>query len=238
MGKSCGKNLNRRDVLKLAGMGVATLAVTKAAEGTAAAARAVNGKRYGMVIDLRRCYGCHTCSVSCKAEFNVPLGVWRSWVKYVEVGEFPHVRRHFLPRLCNHCTDPPCVTVCPTQASHIRPDGIVDIKEEYCVGCKNCKAMCPYDSRFTHPEGKVAQKCDFCRHRVEKGLEPSCVNACPARARVFGDINDPGSEIFKLMSTNAVQTLKAELGTEPNVFYIEADTRIMAAYGGGGDGNE
>lgn len=233
MKTSTEKNIARRDILKLTGMGAAALAATKTAERTAAAAEAVKGKRYAMVIDLRRCYGCHSCSIACKSEFNVPLGRWRSWIKVIERGTFPRAKRHFLPRLCNHCADPPCVWVCPTQASHIRNDGMVDINEDLCIGCRNCIAMCPYNSRFRHPVKKVAQKCDFCRHRVEKGVEPSCVNTCPAHARIFGDLNDPDSEVFKLISTMPVQTLKPELGTDPHVFYIAADNQTMRAYGGG-----
>lgn len=233
MKKSTEKRIARRDIFKLAGMGAAALVAKKVTERTAAAARAVKGKRYAMVIDLRRCYGCHACSVACKSEYTVPLGSWRSWVKYVEKGVYPHVKRHFLPRLCNHCSDPPCVWVCPTHASHIRSDGIVDINEEICIGCRNCIAMCPYGSRFSNPLKKIAQKCDFCKHRVEKGIQPSCVNTCPANARIFGDLNDPDSEVSKLLSTTPVQSLKAELGTKPNVFYISADNKTMRAYGGG-----
>lgn len=233
MKKSTGTKISRRDILKLAGMGAAALVATKAAERTATAATAVKGKRYAMLIDLRRCYGCHSCSVACKSEFDVPLGRWRSWVKTVERGTYPDVKRHFLPRLCNHCADPPCVWVCPTKASHIQSNGIVDIDENLCIGCRSCIAMCPYDARFSHPRKKVAQKCDFCRHRIENGVEPSCVNTCPADARIFGDLNDPESEISKLLSSTPAQSLKPELGTEPHVFYISADDRTMRAYGGG-----
>jgi tetrathionate reductase subunit B len=237
MGVLTTKKISRRDTLRLAGMGVAVLVVSEATAGTAAAVE-VNGERYGMVIDLRRCTGCHACSVACKAEFNVPLGRWRSWVKVVEKGTYPKVKRHFLPRLCNHCSDPPCVRVCPTQASHIRDDGIVDIHEDICIGCRNCIAMCPYDSRFIHPGLRVAQKCDYCIHRIESGVEPSCVNTCPARARIFGDLNDPHSDISEILSTTPVQSLKPELGTEPNVFYIAADNTTMRTMGKGGEHHE
>lgn len=227
------KDIARRDVLKWAGLGVAALAATKVSDRSAAVAAVLKGKRYAMVIDLRRCYGCHTCSIACKAEFDVPLGKWRSWVKYVERGKYPDVKRHYLPRVCNQCSKPPCVKVCPTRASHVRSDGIVDIDEKLCIACKNCIAMCPYDSRFTHPDEKVAQKCDFCKHRIEKGVQPSCVNACPANARIFGDLNDPNSKVSKLLSLTPVQTLKPELGTEPNVFYIAGDGQTMRIFGGG-----
>jgi tetrathionate reductase subunit B len=233
MNQKLTKNIARRDLLKLTGIGAAALVLEKAAERTASAASAISGNRYAMVIDLRRCYGCHACSVSCKAEYDVPLGSFKSWVKVVEKGKYPYVSRHFLPRLCNQCSDPPCVTVCPTHASHIRGDGIVAIDENKCIGCKSCMAMCPYDSRYSHPVKKIAQKCDFCKHRVSKGIEPSCVNTCPARARIFGDLNNPNSEISKLLSTTAAHSLKPELGTEPKVFYIGGDNQVMRSLGGG-----
>jgi tetrathionate reductase subunit B len=227
------KQIARRDLIKIAGMGAVALAATKTVEAGSAIASAVTGKNYAMVIDLSRCFGCHACSVACKAEFNVPLGRWRSWVKTVEKGKYPYVRRHFLPRLCNQCSDPPCVNVCPTKASHIRSNGIVAIHEERCIGCRSCMAMCPYNSRFVHPLKKIAQKCDFCKHRVEKGVEPSCVNTCPGRARIFGDLNDSGSEVAKLLSKFPVHSLKPELGTNPKVYYIAADNKTMRAIGGG-----
>lgn len=225
--------VKRRKLLKWSVAGLGALTVLKAGQRAARAASAVKGKRYAMVIDLRRCYGCHSCSVACKAEFDVPLGRWRSWVKTVERGVYPWVKREFLPRLCNHCAKPPCVWVCPTKASHVRPDGVVDIDEKKCIGCRNCIAMCPYNSRFSHPVERVAQKCDFCIHRVEKGIAPSCVNTCPARARIFGDLNDPESEVFKILATTPSQRLKTELGTLPHVFYISADHQTMRLYGRG-----
>lgn len=133
--------------------------------------------------------------------------------------------------MCNHCENPPCVSVCPTQASH-RDDekGLVDIHEERCIGCKMCIVACPYDARFSHPTKKVANKCDFCIHRVEKGVVPSCVNTCPSNARIFGDLNDPDSEVRKLVDTNKVQVLKPELDTEPSVFYIDLDEDAVGGH--------
>ncbi len=212
--------LDRRDFLK-------TLAITAGSTALATNCSTVDKTkskvRYAMLIDLRRCYGCHACSVSCKAQFNVPLGVWRSWVKTAERGQYPNTRMFFLPVLCNHCENPPCVPVCPTGATYQRTDGIVVVNEEKCIGCKYCIQNCPYESRFSHPEKKVANKCDFCIDRVEKGLVPSCVNTCPSNARVFGNINDPNSEISKLIARNPVRVLKKEMGTEPRVFYIGLD---------------
>ncbi len=181
-------------------------------------------KHYGMLIDTRKCIGCHSCSVACKAEFDVPLGFTRSWVEYTEKGSYPNVSRNFLPRLCNHCRHPQCVDVCPTGATYKRKqDGIVVIDTGLCIGCKYCIQACPYDARFLNPVTGFADKCDFCIHRVSKGLDPACVNSCVGGARVFGDISDPDSEISRQLATNPVTVLRPGKGTEPNVYYIAAD---------------
>lgn len=220
---------DRRGILKAAGLGLLT-----ACAGTAKAlANKVsrNGKRYAMVIDLRKCIGCHACAIACKSTFNVPLGVWRSWVKQVERGRYPNTQRHFLPRLCNHCEHPVCVEACPTKASYQREDGVTLIREERCIGCKLCISACPYNARFSHPEKKIADKCTFCVHRVDNGVAPSCVNTCQGEARIFGDLNDPTSEVAKLVAREAVQVIKPELGTAPRVFYIGADKGLMGRIG-------
>lgn len=185
-----------------------------------AVTKVVKSKRYGMVIDLRRCVGCHACTVACKAEFNVPLGVWRAWVRIKEGGEYPHTRRSFLPKLCNNCRNSPCIKVCPTGASYYDEDDVSSIDETKCIGCKLCVGTCPYKQRFINPVKKCADKCTLCMHRVRKGLVPSCVNTCVGRARVFGDFNDPDSEVSQLIRSNKVEVLKAGLGTEPQVYYI------------------
>jgi tetrathionate reductase subunit B len=200
----------------------------KAGAATAKANAETNGndkrKQYGMVIDTRRCIGCHACTVACKSEFDVPLGVNRSWVEYVEKGTYPNVSRSFLPRLCNHCSEPPCVPVCPTNATYKRPqDGIVVVDQGLCIGCKYCLQACPYDARFLNPVTGWADKCDFCVHRVEKGLDPSCVNTCVGGARIFGNFADLESEVTRLVSQNQTTVLRREMGTFPNVIYIGAD---------------
>lgn len=210
---------SRRKFLKTLGAGAAAGALSTTV-GTAVAKHKV---QYGMLIDTRRCIGCHACSVACKSEFDVPLGVTRSWVEYTEKGNYPYVQRTFLPRLCNHCSDPPCVDVCPTGATYKREDGIVTVDADVCIGCKYCIQACPYDARFLNHISGAADKCDFCAHRVSQGLVPSCVNTCMGRARIFGDVNDPESEISSLIARNAVTVLRREMGTQPNVFYIAAD---------------
>jgi tetrathionate reductase subunit B len=184
-------------------------------------------KRYGMLIDLRRCTGCQTCQMACKLENDVPLGVWRTWVKQIEKGRFPNVSKSFLPALCNNCDNPSCVTVCPTKASVKRDDGIVTIDPHRCIGCRYCMAACPYGMRYIHPQKNIAEKCDWCIHLVEKGELPACVAACPTGALVFGDLNDPESEISKIISRNPVQSLKPEMGNEPHVFYIALDIDVV-----------
>jgi tetrathionate reductase subunit B len=181
-------------------------------------------KQYAMVIDARRCYGVQACTVACKAEYKVPLGDNRSWVEEIEKGNYPNVSRSFLPRLCNHCSEPACVKVCPTGATWKRDeDGIVVIDKNICIGCKYCVQACPYDMRFVNEDTGTADKCDFCIHRVSQGLQPACVEACPSRARIFGDLNDPESEVSKLIAENPVTVLRPEKGTKPNVYYIAAD---------------
>lgn len=190
--------------------------------------------RWGMVIDLRKCIGCHACSVACKSENAVPLGVWRQWVKVVEKGVFPKVSRSFLPWLCNNCGNPICVRNCPVQATYQREDGIVMVDPHRCIGCKYCVASCPYEARFLNPLKGIVQKCQWCHHRLDAGLEPACVNTCPTEAIVFGDINDPKSRVSQIVATSPIQTLKPEKDTDPKVFYIAADLVTMRAYGGGG----
>ncbi len=217
-------SFQRREMLKAGAIGALA---GYAGVGTALAAdKPSSKKRYAMVIDLRKCVGCHACSVACKSENNVPLGVWRSWVKQTERGKFPNTRRHFLPRLCNHCQEPACVQACPTRASYQRPDGVVLIRQKRCIGCKLCMSACPYDARFLHPDKKIVGKCTFCDHRIDKGVVPSCVNTCQGRARIFGDLNDPTSEVAKLVARESIQQLKPELGTKPRVFYIASDAGL------------
>ncbi|MBW2038941.1 MAG: 4Fe-4S dicluster domain-containing protein [Deltaproteobacteria bacterium] len=182
---------------------------------------------WGMVIDTRKCIGCHTCTVACKSENNVPLGYWRSWVKGVQKGTYPEVRNYYLRRLCNQCDTPPCVEVCPVKATEKRDDGIVVIHYGKCIGCGMCITACPYDARFFNPIRKTADKCDFCLARIDRGLEPACVSSCVGRAITFGDMKDPDSEISKLLATTSTSVLKPELGTKPKVHYIMPEETLM-----------
>ncbi len=186
-------------------------------------------RRLAVLIDLRRCIGCDACSLACKSENDVPLGVWRTWVKKVEKGQYPRSKEFFLPILCNNCEKPICVTVCPVNAGIKRPDGIVYIDPHRCIGCRYCMASCPYGVRYIHPRRNIAEKCYWCHHRVDAGLEPACVEACPTDAIVFGDMNDPESEISKVAAESAVQVIKPESGTDPHTFYIALDIESVEA---------
>ena len=183
---------------------------------------------YGFVIDQRTCIGCHACTVACKEENQVPLGVFRTWVKYVEKGTFPTTRRYFSVLRCNHCDAAPCVTICPTVALYRRPDGIVDFDGERCIGCKSCMQACPYDALYIDPSTNTAAKCHYCAHRIEVGLEPACVIVCPVQAIIAGDLDDPQSHIARLVATEQVQVRKAEQGTRPKVFYLGAETSALS----------
>ena len=199
--------------------------------------------RWGMVIDLKRCIGCYACQLSCKAEHGTPPGVFFARVLKQEEGTYPSVRQLFLPVLCNHCEEAPCVDACPTGASFKWDDGVVDIDHDKCVGCKTCMMACPYGNRYFNdqaqhyfPQGPtdyerarmsrhqtdVVMKCDFCRQRRGEGKLPACVANCPTIARTFGDLDDPMSEVSRLIKERGGFTLHPELGTKPSVYYLPA----------------
>jgi Fe-S-cluster-containing dehydrogenase component/formate-dependent nitrite reductase membrane component NrfD len=157
----------------------------------------------------------------------VPLGAFRTWVKYVERGTFPDTRRYFSVLRCNHCDAAPCVTICPTVALYRRADGIVDFDGDRCIGCKSCMQACPYDALYIDPATQTAAKCHYCAHRVEVGLEPACVIVCPEQAIVAGDLDDPAAPIARLVATEQVQVRKPEQGTRPKVFYLGADAAAL-----------
>lgn len=225
---------------------------------------------YAMVIDLQRCVGCGACIIACKSENNLEEGV--AWSNRISrsVGKFPNVRYDYIPTLCNHCANAPCVKGCPTQAMHKSDGGITMHDPSKCIGCRYCMARCPYgviyfnwekphkfwrDERaliqggtsspkevtrevrgnvipYYNPEREetlpgirpkgVVEKCTFCDHRIKNGELPYCVEACPANARIFGDLDDPNSEVNKLLGKHQPSRLKEELGTEPKIYYIRA----------------
>ncbi len=178
---------------------------------------------YGFVIDQNLCIGCHACTVACKSENDVPVGDFRTWVKYTEIGTFPEVRRHFAVLRCNHCTNAPCITICPVTALSKRPDGIVDLDRDVCIGCKACMQACPYDALYLNEDTGSAEKCHYCAHRVDMGLEPACVVVCPTEAIIAGDFSDPDSRIGQLHKDPGAVVRRPEKGTGPNVWYLGAD---------------
>lgn len=215
---------------------------------------------WGMVIDLKKCVGCQTCSIACKVGNFLPPGVLWNRVYDYELGKYPNVTRHFLPRPCMQCEDAVCMTVCPTKATEKRDDGIVWVDYDKCLGCGYCEVACPYGARILH-KGKdfyyhaptqyedfpyelrqphqrylvgAASKCTFCMHKIDKGIAegllvgqdpkatPDCVVSCIAKARYFGDLDDPDSEVSKLIAERKGVRLYPELGTGPSVYYLHA----------------
>ena len=171
------------------------------------------------MIDHTRCIGCHACTTACKSENAVPLSVTRTYVKYVDVGAFPEARRAFQVTRCNQCGDPPCVAVCPTRAMYHRTDGLIDFDKTRCIGCKACMAACPYDAIFINPQDHSAEKCNFCAHRLDRGLEPACVVVCPTGAILVGDLQDTQSRVSHIVHRDAVTVRRPEKGTRPGLFY-------------------
>ncbi|MDY6991530.1 MAG: 4Fe-4S dicluster domain-containing protein [Pseudomonadota bacterium] len=196
---------------------------------------------YAMVIDLNTCVGCNACMAACAMENQTPVweNRWRTYVHDMEIGAGvdDEVRRRFFPRLCNHCDNPPCMSVCPTGATHKLDNGIVLVDDALCMGCRACAMACPYDARFDvtyedvekghefygelfHRKHPSVDKCSFCAHRVMNGQKPACVETCVGSSRIFGDLNDPQDEVAKIVASGVAKPLLTHLGTKPNVYYI------------------
>ncbi|MDD7369928.1 MAG: 4Fe-4S dicluster domain-containing protein [Berryella intestinalis] len=203
--------------------------------------------KLAIAVNVGRCVGCHTCSISCKMSNNVPDGMlWNrvltenSEVIDGAVGVYPALSRDYLPLACQHCENPACQKVCPTGATYKDDKGRVEIDYDKCIGCRMCMAACPYNARVfnwtepvrsaganygeadvpVRPKG-VMEKCTLCSERTDRGDAPMCVTCCPARARVYGDLDDPDSEISKISREKNVRILLEEMGTSPRVFYFE-----------------
>ncbi len=205
---------------------------------------------YGMAVDVSKCIGCGRCADACKTENHVPREAvyFRTWVeRYVirvdgttevespngGIDGFPEtvsekgiLRTFFVPKLCNHCANPPCVQVCPVGATFATPDGVVLVDKEYCIGCRYCIQACPYGARFLHPETRTAEKCTFCYHRVVRGMVPACVEVCPTGARIFGELKERNSPLARFMRFSKLQVLKPHLNTAPKVYYANLDAEV------------
>lgn len=177
--------------------------------------------RYAMVIDQERCVGCQSCTVACKSEWDVPNGFARTRVRQTGVvGSFPKLSTSFHVSQCNHCDRPTCVPACPTGATYQDHNGMVRVNRDLCIGCGACVAACPYGARYVDSRLGKVDKCDFCASRVEKGLEPACVSTCPAHAKIFGNLEDSSTAVFKLVyreGARRIETSTVAIG--PNVYY-------------------
>ena len=182
--------------------------------------------RLGFLLDSGSCIGCHACTVACKSEHDVPLGVNRTWVKYIETGAFPDVTRQFTVMRCNQCDDAPCMSICPTSALYRAPNGVVDFDDGNCIGCKACMNACPYDALYINPDTGTAHKCNMCNHRIEVGLEPSCQIVCPTEAIRIGDLDDPESEISRA-AAEGLPVRSPEQNTRPKVYYRGIDPGLL-----------
>jgi Fe-S-cluster-containing dehydrogenase component len=177
--------------------------------------------RYAMVMDTRRCVGCDSCTVACKVHNNLPLDIiLNPVVTQGPIGTYPQLHMNHIPLICMHCEEAPCVHACPTGASKKDENGIIWVEFDACVGCGACVAACPYGARHKDLETGVVVKCTFCRDRTAKRQEPYCVWTCHQRARVFGDLDDPKSEVSRLVNTLRTERIFDDLGTEPQVYYI------------------
>lgn len=178
--------------------------------------------RMGMVIDLNLCVGCHSCTYACKQENNLDLGEY--WSKVMQVGpsgKYPDLEMYYLPVLCQHCEDPECVKVCPTGASYQREDGVVLIDHNKCIGCQYCVMACPYGVRYYNKELGVIEKCTLCAQRLQNGQVPACVEVCVSRCRMFGDLDDPNSDVsLRLKEAGSDVHQLADVGNHPSVYYI------------------
>ncbi len=202
---------------------------------------------WAMLIDIDACIGCGNCVSACARENDVPEGFFRTWVEQYHVGdwqlEHPVVvspdggkegfsnppaggKNFFVPKLCNHCADSPCVQVCPVGATFVTPDGVVLVDSKYCLGCRYCVQACPYGCRFIHPTRQTAEKCTLCYHRITKGLTTACCETCPTGARQLADLKNPKDPIHAFLRTHSVQILKPHMATGSKVFYNGLDGSV------------
>jgi tetrathionate reductase subunit B len=183
-------------------------------------------KKYGMVIDTSKCIDCKACMVACKVENNVSEGFWRNWIRPSwDISDSRKIE--FQPGQCMQCDTPSCVAACPVDATYKQTDGLVAIDPTRCIGCGNCITACPYNARYRDPGSRRADKCDFCENRLKRGEDPACVVTCPTKVRTFGDLNDPDSEVSRLVKEEKLVRVNApHVNTRPNIYYREG-TRLL-----------
>jgi tetrathionate reductase subunit B len=176
--------------------------------------------QYAMVIDSARCFDCKACVVACQIANGVPPGSYRNWIKSAAEGERGEM--HFQPGNCMHCENPTCVQACPTGATYTdEKDGAIKVNGGLCINCGSCIPACPYGARYRHPKKKIVDKCNFCEEHRSRGESPACVAVCPTRARTFGNILDPASEVANLLKTSkTVKVINRTTDTEPNISYV------------------
>ena len=178
--------------------------------------------RYAMVIDTDRCVGCQSCTVACKSEWGVPEGNARTRVRQTGVaGTYPNLKTTFHVSQCNNCDHPTCVPACPSGATYQADDGTVRVNRALCIGCGSCVAACPYGARYVDPNKGKVDKCDFCSARLENKLQPACVATCPGSAKIFGDLEDRSSEVYRLVyREGAKRSELPNFDMGPNVYYV------------------
>lgn len=246
--------MTRRDLL--AGTGkflILTAAAARGLESSSTPAPPANPVNttdhwWGMIIDPAKCIGCGNCVRACATENDVPPGYFRTWIERYEVEpgdyEHPHVespnggidgfppstatgkKLFYVPKLCNHCADSPCVQVCPVGATFDTRDGVVLVDQTYCLGCRYCVQACPYGCRYIHPQKQVVDKCTLCYHRITKGLTTACCEACPTGARQLCDLKDPKDPVHEFLRTNNVTVLKPHMATRAKVYYKDLDGAV------------
>ncbi|MFC1576010.1 4Fe-4S dicluster domain-containing protein [Gemmatimonadota bacterium] len=250
-GQEPRETVDRRAFLRACGMAAPLLlGVIRVPEALSGQEGTEEGILYAMGVDPEKCIGCARCVVACKTENDVPdePHFFNTWIeRYVihsdgevtvdspngGIDGWPELpsendvtRTFFVPKLCNHCENAPCVQVCPVGATYTSPEGVVLVDEDYCVGCRYCVQACPYGARWIHPEKHVASKCTFCYHRLDEGLLPACVEVCPTGARLFGEMGNRANPLERFRRFNTIQVLKGHLNTEPKVFYANLDGEV------------
>lgn len=242
------REMSRRKFLEALGWGSAVFLVECTPVIDEALLKEAGGnKRWGYLVDARKCIGCTACMRACRAENDVPEGYARTWVERYQVSEdgeviidtptgedfdYPPMKdkphqAFFVPKICNHCHKSVCMQVCPVGATFLTPDGVVLVDEDRCVGCGYCVQACPYGTRFINPKTHLADKCTLCYHRLAEGLPPACVGVCPTGARIYGDLAQPDSTISQLVRQLRPRVLRPELATEPKCYYVGLDRVVI-----------